>query len=205
FHLHEKDPSPPAPSSNAPSSPPIISDMNTEQYPYLPDWDDMSDEEDETYQGHDFTDDEVVTAFVDAVLAGELDEFSEPDNEAYKADEELDLKIQLGISLDMKDEHWSSNELFSFLTEAIVASVEEDLSTRPLSSFLPEEFDTLSPEQLALMKSQGDLTLSTWIKQVAAAIAQDLVLSQYLNNSNSPYETSFNGLLSWFDESYQEY
>ena len=56
--------------------------MNVEQYPYLPDWDNMSDEEDKTYQDHDFTDDEVVTAFVDAVLAGELDEFTEPDNEA---------------------------------------------------------------------------------------------------------------------------
>ena len=53
----------------------------------------MTDEKDETYQGHDFTDDEVVTAFVDTVLAGELDEFTEPDNEAYEADEELDLEI----------------------------------------------------------------------------------------------------------------
>src|SRR6266480_2199934 len=113
----------------------------------------MFDEEDETYQGHDFTDDEVVTAFIDAVLAGELDEFTESDNKAYKADEELDLEIQPGISLDMKDEHWSSNELSSFLTEAIVVSVEEDPSTRPLSSFSPEKFDTLPLEQLVLMKS----------------------------------------------------
>src|SRR5204862_943636 len=119
----------------------------------LSDWDDMSDEEDETYQGYDFTDDEVVTAFVDTVLAGELDEFTEPDNEAYEADEELDLKIQPGISLDMEDEHWSSSEPSSFLTEAIEASVEEDPSTRPLSSFSPEEFDTLPLEQLALIKS----------------------------------------------------
>src|SRR5436190_20027712 len=51
--LHEKDPSPP------PSSP-IISEMNSEQYPYLPSWDDLSDDEDETYQGHEFTNDEVV-------------------------------------------------------------------------------------------------------------------------------------------------
>src|SRR5207248_5336607 len=149
-HLHEKDSSPPPFSLNT-SSPPIILNMNAEQYPYLPDWDDMSNEEDETYQGHDFTDDEVVTAFVDAVLAGELDEFTEPDNEAYKADKELDLEIQPRISLDMEDEHWSSNESSSFLTEAIVASVEEDPSIRPLSSFLPEEFDTLPLEQLALM------------------------------------------------------
>ena len=152
-HLHEKDPSPPTSSSNTPSSPPIISDMNAEQYPYLPDWDDMSDEEDETYQGHDFTDDEVVTAFVDAVLAGELDEFTEPDNEAYEADEELDLEIQPRISLDMEDEHWFSNDLSSFLTEAIEASVEEDPSTRSLSSFSLEKFDTLPLEQPTLMKS----------------------------------------------------
>src|SRR5204863_8433419 len=157
---------------------------------------DMSDEEDETYHGHNFTDDEVVTAFVDIVLAGELDEFTEPDNEAYEADEELDLKIQSRISLDMEDEHWSSNEPYSFLTEAIEASVEEDPSTRPLSSLSLEEFNNLPLEQLALMKSQDDLTPSTWIKQVAAATTQDPVLSQHLNNPNSPYETSFNGLLS---------
>src|SRR5438874_7749009 len=156
-HLHEKDPSPLTSSSNTPSSPPIISDMNAEQYPYLPDWDDMSDEEDKTYQDHDFTDDEVVTAFVDAVLAGELDEFTEPDNEAYEADEELDLEIQPRISLDMEDEYWSGNEPSSFLTEAIEASVEENPSTRPLSSFSPEEFSTFPLEQLALMKSQDDL------------------------------------------------
>src|SRR5947199_5412321 len=147
-HLHEKDPSPPTSTSNTPSSPLIISNMNTEQYPYLLYWDDMSDEEDETYQGHDFTNDEVVTAFVDAVLAGELDEFIEPDNEAYEADEELDLEIQPGISLDMKNEYWSGNEPSSFLTEAIEASVEEDPSTRPLSSFSPEEFSTLPLQQL---------------------------------------------------------
>ena len=105
----------------------------------------------------------------------------------------------------MEDEHWSSNEPSSFLAEAIVASVEEDPSTRPLSSFLPEEFSTLLLKQLVLMKSQGDLTPSTWIRQVTAATAQDPVLSQHLNNANSPYETSFNGLLSWFDESHQEY
>src|SRR2546429_1670428 len=87
-HLHEKDPSPPTSFSNTPSSLSIISNMNAEQYPYLSDWDDMSDEDNETYQGHDFTDDEIVTAFVDTVLTGELDEFTEPDNEVYKADEE---------------------------------------------------------------------------------------------------------------------
>src|SRR5947199_435913 len=175
--LHEKDPSSPPSSPNTSSSPSVILEMNDEQYPYLPDWNDMSDEEDETYQGHDFTDDEVVTAFVDAVLAGELDEFIEPDNEAYEADEELDLEIQPRISLDMENEYWSGNEPSSFLTEAIKASVEEDPSTRPLSSFSPEEFDTLPPEQLALMKSQGDLTPSTWIRQVTATTAQDPVLS----------------------------
>src|SRR5947207_9737358 len=197
-HLHEKDPSPP------PSSP-IISEMNNEQYPYLSDWDDLTDDEDETYQGHDFTNDEVVSAFVDAVLAGEFNEFTEPDNEEYEAAEELDLEVQPRIDLDMADEHWSGNEPSSFLVEAIAALVEEDPSTKPLSSFPPEEFGTLPPEQLALMKSQGDFTPSTWIKQVATATAQDPVLSQHLNNPDSPYETSFNGLLSWFDESHQEY
>src|SRR5256884_4588848 len=179
--------------------------MNAEQYSYLPDWDNITDDEDEIYQDHEFTNNEVVSAFVDAVLAGEFNEFTESDNEAYEADEELELEIQPGIDLDMADEHWSNNEPSSFLTEAITASVEEDPTTNPLSSFSPEEFSTLPPEQLAHMKSQGDFTPSTWIKQVATATAQDLVLSQHLNNPDSPYETSFNGLLSWFDESCQEY
>src|SRR5436305_12661088 len=60
-HLHEKDPSPPPSSPNTSSSPPVISKMNNEQYPYL-DWDDMTNDEDETYQGHEFTNEEVVTA-----------------------------------------------------------------------------------------------------------------------------------------------
>src|SRR5216110_1053958 len=81
--LHEKDPSPPpSPPNTSSSSSSIISKMNDDQYPYLPDWDDLTDDEDETYQGHDFTDEEVVTAFVDAVLAGEFIEFTQPDNEA---------------------------------------------------------------------------------------------------------------------------
>src|SRR5438552_437568 len=204
-HLHEKDPSPPLSPPNTSSSPSIISKMNDDQYPYLPNWDDLSDDEDETYQGHEFTNNEVVSAFVDAVLAGEFNDFTQPDNEAYEADEELDLEVQPGIDLDMADEHWSGNEPSSFLTEAIAALVEEDPSMKPLSSFPPEEFGTLPPEQLTLMKSQGDFTPSTWIKQVATATAQDPVLSQHLNNPDSPYETSFNGLLSWFDESRQEY
>src|SRR5947207_12804251 len=96
----------------------------------------------------------------------------------------------------MADEHWSNNEPSSFLTEAIAASVEEDPSTKPLSSFPHEEFSTLPPEQLTFMKSQGDFTPSTWIKQVAAATAHDPVLSQHLNNPHSQYHTSFNSLLS---------
>src|SRR5881394_3006687 len=104
-HLHEKVPSPPTTAPNtSSSSPPVISMMNDEQYPYLPDWDDMTDDEDETYQGHEFTNNEVVSAFVDAVLAGEFNEFTESDNEAYEADEELELEIQPGIDLDMADE-----------------------------------------------------------------------------------------------------
>src|SRR5947199_2288550 len=165
--LHEKDPSPSPPSpNNTSSSPSIVSKMNDDQYPYLPDWDDLSDDEDETYQGHEFTNEEDVSAFVDAVLAGEFIEFTQPDNEAYEADEELDLEVQPGINLDMADEHWSGNEPSSFLTEAIAASVEEDPSTKSLSSFSPEEFSTLPPEQLALMKSPCDFTPLTWIKQV---------------------------------------
>src|SRR5438067_1762987 len=46
-HLHEKDPSPPSSSPNTFSSPPVISEMNDEQYPYLPDWDNLTDDEDE--------------------------------------------------------------------------------------------------------------------------------------------------------------
>src|SRR5947207_1718061 len=110
----------------------------------------MSDEENETYQGYKFTNNKVVTAFVNTVLARELNEFTEPDNEAYEADEELDLEIQPRINLNIEDEHWSSSEPSSFLTKAIIASVEEDPSTRPLSSFLPEEFSTLPLEQLTL-------------------------------------------------------
>src|SRR6266480_3836948 len=83
-HLHEKDPSPPPFSLNT-SSPPVTSEMNDEQYPYLPDWDDMTDDEDETYQGYDFTDKEVVTTFANTVLS---DDFSQYDNKVYKADEE---------------------------------------------------------------------------------------------------------------------
>src|SRR5437868_9714995 len=65
-HLHEKDPSPLPSSPNTSSSPSIISKMNNDQYSYLPDWDDLTDDEDETYQGHEFTNNEVVSAFVDA-------------------------------------------------------------------------------------------------------------------------------------------
>src|SRR6266480_6399468 len=123
-HLHEKDPSPPPFSLNT-SSPPVTSEMNDEQYPYLPDWDDMTDDEDETYQGYNFTDKEVVTAFVDAVLAGEFNEFTQPDNEAYEADEELDLEVQSRIDLDMDYELWSSNDSSSFLTEVTTTTMEE--------------------------------------------------------------------------------
>src|SRR5439155_8425998 len=115
-HLHEKDPSPPPSLPNTSSSSSIISKMNDDQYPYLPDWDDLSDDEDETYQGHEFTDEEVVTAFANAVLS---DDFSQYDNEAYKADEELDLKVQSGIDLDIEYDLWSSNDPSSFLTEVV--------------------------------------------------------------------------------------
>ena len=50
----------------------------------------MTDNEDKTYQGYEFTDKEVVTAFANAVLSDDFDQY---DNETYKADEELDLKV----------------------------------------------------------------------------------------------------------------
>src|SRR5947207_1975462 len=189
-HLHEKDPSPP-PSSLNTSSPPITSEMNDEQYPYLPDWDDLSDDEDETYQGHKFTDEEVVTAFANAVLS---DDFSQYDNEAYEADEELEVEVQPGINLDRELELWSGNNPSSFLTKANDTTMEENSSTFP--SELPE---TISLEQVDLTSP------SNWIHRIATATAQDPVLSQHLNNLNSPYDTSPHGLLSWFDESHQEY
>src|SRR5947209_15365496 len=112
-HLHEKDPSPPPSFPDTSSSPPVK--MDTEQYPYLPDWDDMADDEDETYQGHEFTDEEVVTAFANAVLS---DDFNQYDNEAYKADKELEVEVQPGINLDIDYELWSGTDPSSFLTEA---------------------------------------------------------------------------------------
>src|SRR2546421_5417225 len=47
--LHEKDSLPPPSPSTTSSSPSIISKMNNDQYPYLPNWDNLSDDEDETY------------------------------------------------------------------------------------------------------------------------------------------------------------
>src|SRR2546421_6530996 len=121
--LHEKDPSPSPP--NTSSSPSIILKMN-DQYPYLPDWDDLSDDEDETYQGHEFTNKEVVTAFANAVLS---DNFSQYDNKAYKTDEELDVKVQLRINFDMKYDLWSGNNPSSFLAEAADTTMEGNSST----------------------------------------------------------------------------
>src|SRR5437762_10797681 len=102
--------------------------MNDDQYPYLPDWDDLSDDEDETYQGHEFTDEEVVTAFANAVLS---DVFSQYDNEAYEADEELEVDVQPGIDLDMRYELWSGNDPSSFLAETTNTTMEESPSTFP--------------------------------------------------------------------------
>src|SRR5256884_1469218 len=134
--LHEKDPSPSPP--NTSSSPSIISEMNDDQYPYLPDWDDLSDDEDETYQGHEFTDEEVVTAFANAVLS---DDFSQYDNEAYEADEELEVEVQPGIDLDRELELWSGNNPSSFLAEITNTTVEESPSTFP-----SEQPETISLE-----------------------------------------------------------
>ncbi len=171
--------------------------MNDDQYPYLPDWDDLTDDEDETYQGHDFTDEEVVTAFANAVLS---DDFSQYDSEAYEADEELDVEVQPGIDLDMDYELWSGTDPSSFLTEVTPAiTMEEDPSSKPLSTLPFEQPETISLEQVDLTSP------SNWIHRIATATAQDPVLSQHLNNLNSPYDTSPHGLLSWFDESHQEY
>ena len=85
---------------------------------------DMTDDEDETYQGHEFTDEEVVTAFANAVLSDDLNQYN---NEAYEADEELDLEVQFGIDLDMEYELWSGNNPSSFLTEATNTTMEEKL------------------------------------------------------------------------------
>src|SRR5436309_14197877 len=96
----------------------------------------MTDDEDETYQGHDFTDEEVVTAFANAVLS---DDFSQYDSEAYKANEELNLEVQPGIDLDIDYELWSGTDSSSFLTEVIPAiTMKEDPSSKPLST-LPFE------------------------------------------------------------------
>src|SRR2546421_1566681 len=146
--LHEKDPSPPLSSLNTSSSPSIISKMNDDQYPYLPDWDDLSDDEDKTYQGHKFTDEEVVTAFANAVLS---DNFSQYDSEVYEADEELDLEVQPGIDLDMNYELWSGTGPSSYLTEVTpTITMEEDSSSKPLSALPSGQPKTVSLEQVDL-------------------------------------------------------
>ena len=89
----------------------------------------MTDDEDETYQGHKFTNEEVITAFANAVLSDDFDQY---DNEAYEADKELDTEVQPGIDLDIKYELWSGNNPSSFLTE-VTTTMEEDPSSKPLS------------------------------------------------------------------------
>src|SRR5436309_12716128 len=159
-HLHEKDPSPPPSFPDTSSFPPVK--MDTEQYPYLPDWDDIADDEDETYQGHEFTDEEVVTAFANAVLS---DDFSQYDNEAYEADEELEVEVQPGINLDKELKLSSGNNPYSFLTESNDTTMEESSPTFP-----SEQPETISLEQVDLTSP------SNWIHRIATATAQDLVL-----------------------------
>src|SRR5436305_11989647 len=157
----------------------------------------MTDDKDETYQGYEFTDEEVVTAFANAVLS---DDFSQYDNEVYEADEELEVEVQPGIDLDMDYELWSGTNPSSFLTEVTPAiTMEEDPSSKPLSTLPFEQPETISLEQVDLTSP------SNWIHRIATATAQDPVLSQHFNNPNSPYDTSPHGLLSWFDKSRQEY
>src|SRR5437764_7056374 len=133
----------------------------------------MIDDEDETYQGHKFTDKEVVTAFANAVLS---DDFNQYDNEAYEADEELEVKVQPRINLDIKYELWSGNDPSSFSTEVITTTMEEDSSSKPLSTPPFEQPETVSLEQVDLTSP------SNWIHRITATTAQDPVLSQHLNN-----------------------
>ena len=114
---------------------------------YLPDWDNMTDDEDKTYQGHKFTDKEVVTAFANAVLSDDFDQY---DNEVYKADEELDLKVQPEINLDIELELWSGNNSSSFLAEAADTTMEGNSSTFP-----SEQLETISLEQVDLTSSSN--------------------------------------------------
>src|SRR5213076_2095143 len=120
---------------------------------------------------HDFTDEEVVTAFANAVLS---DDFSQYDSEAYEADEELNLEIQPGINLDRELELWSGNNPSSFLTEATDTTTEENPSTFP-----SEQPETISLEQVDLTSP------SNWIHRITVTTAKDPVLSQHLNNLNS--------------------
>src|SRR5204863_9947116 len=82
----------------------------------------------------------------------------------------------------------------SFLAEAADTTMEESPSTFPF-----EQPKTISLEQVNFT------SLSNWIHWIIATTAQDPVLSQYLNNLNSSYDTSPHELLSWFDKSCQEY
>src|SRR5438552_13253697 len=102
----------------------------------------MTDDEDETYQGYEFTDEEVVTAFANTVLSNDFDQYN---NEVYKADKELDLEVQPGINLDMECELWSGNNPSSFLTEAADTTMEENPSIFPF-----EQPETISLEQVDL-------------------------------------------------------
>src|SRR5436309_2762400 len=102
----------------------------------------MTDDEDETYQGHEFTNKEVVTAFANAVLS---DDFSQYDNKAYKADEELEVEVQPEIDLDRELELWSGNNPSSFLTEVTDTTMEESPPTFP-----SEQPETISLEQVDL-------------------------------------------------------
>ena len=77
--------------------------------------------------------------------------------------------------------------------------MKEDSSSKPLSTPPSEQPKIISLEQVDLTSP------SNWIHRIAATTTQDPVLSQHLNNLNSPYDTSPHGLLSWFDESRQEY
>ena len=87
----------------------------------------MADNEDKIYQGYEFTDEEVVTAFANAILSDDFDQY----DKVYEANEELDMEVQLRIDLDRELELWSSNNPSFFLTEASDTIMEENSSAFP--------------------------------------------------------------------------
>src|SRR5437763_1490703 len=87
----------------------------------------MADNEDKIYQGYEFTDEEVVTAFANAILSDNFDQY----DKVYEANEELDMEVQLRINFDIEYKLRSDNNFSSFLTEATDTTMEESPSIFP--------------------------------------------------------------------------